>query len=946
MDTIKALEPLHCGRPDLASEMARVDSSLIPHPSSLFSSLIPHISFLLLISLLSFTFIGPAQGQQIHRNGFESREPQWVKGPAEVAFRELAHEITDSTAHTGQNSEHLQVSCEQAGNVYYFYPTAKAPLGDELSATIWIKANRPGVQLLAELVLPKEREPKALDQPLTVLLRGDVYQWASRWWPLRLRQPAKLARQQQQLMRAKLNRDVDFSDAYIDRLIINVCAGPGITELWIDDLEIGPVEEKSPLAPANATPQPTKLIAPGSPPPPLRAATVEMNNGQLLVNGKRFMLRGIRHSDTPLKTLRDAGFNAVWLDRSTSPALMEEAVNLGFWLVPSLSILDHDPRLASESGLRQEVARFLEREAVLFWDLGGGLTDEQANQVIERAKIIRSADPDRPITADAWDGLLPYTRSLDLLAVHRWPLFTGMELTQYRQWLNQRRVLSRNGTFLWTWIQTHLPEWYSSLVYEHSTSAGYDEPVGPQPEQIRLLTYCALTAGIKGLAFWSDRFLADSHQGRDRLLALAILNQELRMLEPLLLTMDTDHPTWIDTSIPDVKAAVLRCEKGLLVLPIWMGRGSQFVPGQAAVSRLSLVVPQAPAGTQAWEVSPSEVRSLRQERVVGGTRIELPEFGLTAAIVFSADNSGLIVRFQEQVRQGAKQAAHWSHDLAQEEILKVARVEEQLKSLGHTQPDSEKLLQNARGRLRVSEDYYNKGYYREADAEAQRTLRPLRILMRAQWEEAEKPLGTAVASPYAVCYYTLPRHWRFMNILSQATPGANLLTQGDFEDSPDPHADPWTEQTSKLDNDDIQMVSRRVSTQPHDGRQCMMLQINPKHPEQAPDALERAFLARHSPTINFQPGSVVRISVWIRIPQPIASSADGVLFYDNAGGEPLAIRLQETAGRWQQFTLYRRVPSDGTLKLTLALTGIGTVFFDDIRVEPYYATISATAGAP
>ena len=55
----------------------------------------------------------------------------------------------------------------------------------------------------------------------------------------------------------------------------------------------------------------------------------------------------------------------------------------------------------------------------------------------------------------------------------------------------------------------------------------FDEPIGPQPEQIRLLTYLALAAGCKGLGFWSDRFLADSHQGRDRLLALALLNQEL-----------------------------------------------------------------------------------------------------------------------------------------------------------------------------------------------------------------------------------------------------------------------------------------------------------------------------------------------------------------------------------------------------------------------------------
>src|SRR5262249_60083491 len=99
---------------------------------------------------------------------------------------------------------------------------------------------------------------------------------------------------------------------------------------------------------------------------------------------------------------------------------------------------------------------------------------------------------------------------------------------------------------------------------------------------------------------WSDRYLADSHQGRDRLLTMALLNQEMEMLEPLLVSVDQD-PQWIDTSNPDVKAAVLRCPKGVLVLPMWLGTGAQFVPGQGAVAQLRIVVPQVPMSFQAFE---------------------------------------------------------------------------------------------------------------------------------------------------------------------------------------------------------------------------------------------------------------------------------------------------------------------------------------------------------
>ena len=174
--------------------------------------------------------------------------------------------------------------------------------------------------------------------------------------------------------------------------------------------------------------------------------------------------------------------------------------------------------------------------------------------------VIRKADPGRPVSADVWDGLVPYSRILNLVGVHRWPLMTTLELPRYREWLEQRRRLANPGTFTWTWIQTHMPDWFTNVLYDRSSTGAFNEPVGPQPEQIRLLTYTALAAGYKGIGFWSDRFLADSHQGRDRLLVCALLNQELEMLEPFLVSAE-ETPQWVDTSVPEIKAAVLRTAK-------------------------------------------------------------------------------------------------------------------------------------------------------------------------------------------------------------------------------------------------------------------------------------------------------------------------------------------------------------------------------------------------
>jgi hypothetical protein len=922
----------------------------------------------------------PARAQQVHKNGFETLNTSWVKASADVVFEEIAHTMTDQGAHDGKRSEFIQINA-QAGtqtkpdvvpHIYYQYATAQAPISIELSASIWVKANRPGPQLMARVVLPNERDPNNLDAKLTTVLRGDAYRTVGRWQRLELGRPVQLAKKQQELMQATLKRPINFDGAYIDALILNMYAGPGPTEVWIDDLEIGPVlPGTAPVDPGKKTPMPALPVSQGGR-PPRSGQAVDFNGAQLFMGGKPFFFHGIRYTDTDLPALRRAGFNTVFVDYKADPKILKDAADLGFVLVPMLDVMSQDSRLGTANGVRQEMNRFSEKDPLLFWHLGGTLANEQAANLAQVARFMKNIDPGRPLGADVWDGLLPYSRSLQLLGIHRWPLMTTLELPRYREWLNQRRSLANPGVFLWTWIQTHLPDWYTYILYNQSGSVAFKEPVGPQPEQIRLLTYTALGAGCRGLAYWSDRFLADSHWGQDRLLCLALLNQELDLLEPLLTSAD-DHPEWIGTSSKSVRAAVLRTSKGILVLPVWQGAGAQFVPGQAAESRLTIVVPRVPPSYRAWEVTPAEVRGLHTDRALGGTKVTIPEFGLTGAIVFTSDftsENSIVGRFQTQARSYRQQAAQWSFDMAQVEMKKALAIELQLEKQGHTLPDGKQLLEDAQTRLEAARRHWDNRLFNEAYLESQRALRPLRILMRAQWDQAvkecfgpKKGLDSPVSSPFAVSFFTLPRHWELMEQVSKSVPGGNVLPGGDFEVDPQHLQDSWRLEEPKLDP--VEMIAQRVSEirvpltvkpgkdkgdkdksdspkpatppttveLPKQGKQCLKLEIKPQAGTLAPPALERALLALTSPVVHLQPGTLVQVSGWVRIPQAITASPDGALMYDSAGGEPLAIRLTDPTP-WKKFTLYRRVPDSGTLYVTLALTGLGTVYFDDVRIEP------------
>jgi hypothetical protein len=889
-----------------------------------------------LVAGLTLALAAPPATKMINES-FEGREPLWVRGAADATVREAEHNTVTTTAHHLQRSEHILLDIDKGSYVHYTYDVGRAPITDELQASLYVKANRPGVQLLARVVLPHEPNPERIEEPLTVLIRGDTYTKAGRWEALELRLPSKLVRDQQALLRAaaKGQKDFNIADAYIDRLILNVYSGTGKTEVFIDELVVGPVIAPEP---AKTTGRDPKAKETGSTVP--RTALpddVKLDADRLVVRGDRYFFRMIRHTDTRLDMLRLAGFNTIYFEENAPQKDLEEAAKNDFLVVPSIPLTLSEGETAE--AWRSNIDRFAASGKVLFWDAGGGgLAAEQLTSVQRLRALLSSIEPQRAVAADVWDGVGNYKYDSDLVGVHRWPLGTGLEFAQYREWLTQRRDLARPKDFLWTWIQTHLPDWYTSLVYDRpGNSPGFDEPIGPQPEQIWLMAHVAVGAGCRGLGFWSDRFLSDSHQGRDRLLMLALLNQELQLLEPMLVR--SEPPRWIPTSKPEVQAAMFRCDRGYLIMPVWMGPGSQYVPGQSAVNNLKITVP-VPRHLEAWEVTPADVHRVdNTEHVVGGQTITLHEFGLTTAIVFTADNGkdGLLVYLQKQVDGKMKRdAAQWAFNLADAEFQKVRKVHEQLEEMGHRLPDGAALMAKAWDSIQKSSEYWEAGKIADSYHEAQRALRPLRILMRAEWDEMLKdPLmkdTVPVGSPYAVSYYTLPRQWKFMGELREGKTGANVLPNGDFEVPPGQAPPAWVSQQVTID--DVTLAAERVADDPKEGKQCLRLTVKPKDPNKPlPGALERTFMAIHSPAVRLDPGTLVKVSGWIKIPKAIQASSDGALFYDSAGGEPLAVRLTDVR-KWQPFTLYRRVPASGTINVTMALTGIGTVYFDDVRIEP------------
>jgi hypothetical protein len=64
------------------------------------------------VGVLTLTLTVPIQGQQFHRNPFESRDVLWQKGAADAPVQNERHELTTQTAHSGQQSEAIRFTAD------------------------------------------------------------------------------------------------------------------------------------------------------------------------------------------------------------------------------------------------------------------------------------------------------------------------------------------------------------------------------------------------------------------------------------------------------------------------------------------------------------------------------------------------------------------------------------------------------------------------------------------------------------------------------------------------------------------------------------------------------------------------------------------------------------------------------------------------------------------
>ncbi len=976
----------------------------------------------------------PATG--VIHEGFESERPTWRQEQTDATVTLRTHQRTNRAAHEGRMSEHFVFTAGAGSSFIYSYPLPKIPTNDDLKVDLFVRSNRVGVRLLARVVLPADTDPET-GQPSFVLVPGTAYDQVDRWQRLELSSLLPSIERQARVLRAATHRQVSLEGAYLDQLVVNLFGGEGDSEVFLDDLRIGPV----PAALVSAPPEP-EAPKPVAPSPALTrdvpklsdrsAARTQLVNNRLRKradDGREYdwFFTAVDAPGADVVKLRHAGFDVLSTKLDDDPKRIQEAVKRGFLLAPNLDITLEGRTIDAERMLT-EARSYPFRDSVAFWNLGENLG--QARDVASRAAELERIkttiaglrglpDTATRLTTGTVFGELPLyaslPRNLSIIGIRPNCLSSMIEPMEYYHFLKQRRdltALANAGSVYCAWIPSSISPSVTSAIWGQEEVPEWGTP-HVHPEQLRLFTYIALGAGYRGIGFRGDTQLTGK-AGKQLLIEMALLNEEIDLCEgilskgadpiPLFETFLPDPPTLPQPGAkvnqqmpilkemgptPGVRAAGIstRDRKGMLLLVADYAADAQFVPPQMSISELKLTVP-VPEAAQAFEITPGNITPLNRERVPGGARFTIPEFGPTSLILVTTDFAiaDRLLEAITRVRPLAVQLAIEQAELRYQEVSQIndilVRSGKRLyeKSDPKIQPlpdgaptpnDEYDLLSKAEESIKGAREALEREDYTLAWSEARRAHRPLRHLMFAQWQKAylavvkkvvpedPKPppgrqgrtgrreymelererlrrmqyLPSPVMCPPLLSYNTLPLVDSWLELIKKPF-GPNLVPSGSFDDHRSLENGGWIDQSHHFKG-----LSGKVSTTEdptNKENRLIKMTVEPivkKDVDKFPPYLDFTAAAIRSPAIRVEKDQFYRISVKVKKVNPSARGTAGLIITDSIGGETMQYRLPGSYPKLSQVIFFRRAPTNGNLTVTMGLDGFGDAFFDDFRIE-------------
>ncbi len=668
-------------------------------------------------------------------------------------------------------------------------------------------------------------------------------------------------------------------------------------------------------------------------------------SGNLTSDGQKlYSIRAIEYNGEPFEYLKGLGFNAIWLRETPTSETLAKANEVGIWLIAQPPLGVELVSSSNANALSNQNEYFggapvdSVYDPVLMWDLGKRLRRDQVEVNRSKIETIKKLDPyHRPIVASIYNGVSEYTSGskLDVILLDREPLLSSLDMNDYGEWLlNYSNLFATpKAAALWNQIQTQ-PSYSSSQQRQYFGMVN-ETPGVVSYEQMRQSVRFSMRAGCRGLLFTStSRLDAKDHKTQYRSTALEALNLEIQFLTTWFALGRADK-TIRKTSSPDLGALVLKAHRASLVAPISCAANNQYVMGQDAVNNWSATI-STPESYSPDLLTPGALRKILAKRRAGGSSFTLDEGSMNTLLFFTQSDS-LSQKATEQALAFGKRSAELAINLARKRLDLYEQTVYQLRCLkehGSTKRSPEPpllgpVLDRAYEKLEDAEQSLRRHDASQAYLTAERATREVRQIERDFWTEATSTEIARPVTPLSTSFYDMPVYLELYEKLVSGklrSSGPNLIRGGDMESPSTAMGDGW--QTYLDTSIGLTGEVYYNAKSKHTGQFGLNVIVHPQVANQPPAEAECPAIFLE---VGFDThvGQLICIQGWIKIPEDLTNSVDGVTIYDDQGGESLALRFKKACG-WKRFAFYRISTNDGPMRVRFAFSGVGEVYLDDV----------------
>lgn len=673
--------------------------------------------------------------------------------------------------------------------------------------------------------------------------------------------------------------------------------------------------------------------------------------GNLVANGKKiYSIRAIEYNGERFDFLKKLGFNAIWLRETLTPELLKEAQDSGMWLIaypPSeheeiiteemLNAVGSSDAIIPQTNSVPNQKITTAYDPVLMWNIGTKLRAERANYVLSVINRLRAIDDRRrPTIASIYNGVQEYTEKgdkLDVVLLDRAPLLSSLDLNDYGEWLiDYQSFFNVRSVAFWNQIQTQPSE---NLLQQRLNFGLSDETPGLVTyEQMRQCVRLSMRAGCRGLLFTSSSPLdSKDRKTQYRAKALEAINLETQFLLTWFV-MGRPEKNALKTSAQNLDALVFKVDRAALVAPISTDTNNQFMMGQDAVYNWEATI-AVPESYTPDLLTPGALKKVLSRRKAGGCSFRIDEGSMNSLLFFSQSDA-LCQKTAENAAAFGRKMAELAIDLARK---RIDMYEQTVYSIQYVQKSGASaanapkapllgpVIDKALALLNEAETALKRRDVSYAYLAAERATREIRNAEKNFWKEATKTEISRPVTPLSTSFYDMPAYLELYEKLVSGKiryDGNNLIQGGDMESPQTITQNGW--QIYKEDSLQLTSVVTGNTISARSGKLGMHINVSALN-DQPPVEAECPVVCVET-QLPTQKGQLICIQGWIKIPQKLTNSVDGVQIYADQGGSALALRFKEQCN-WKRFAFYR-VASNENMRIRFAFSGCGDVYLDDI----------------